>query len=449
MITDWANTEQDRELVSRLKALSNDSQRYWEFRLQAKREAVHGLLQYPAMMIPHMQAALLEEVHRVRGASQRVLDPFVGAGTMLTETMRRGLDFTGFDINPLALLACKVKAGPYHVESLTEKTEGLVAAIFADKARSYAVKFSGQAKWFSSAASIGLSRIRRAIENEPTLWARRFFWLALAETIRQCSNSRTSTYKLHIRAEDDLRSSKMDVVSTFNGIVKANLQRAIHQKDKLLEAGVLSRGHYAGKIDINFQDSSAIDRRRVKSRYDLLFTSPPYGDNVTTIPYGQFSYLALKWIPIVDIDASLPSALNETTHSIDSASLGGSLKRADEKAKEISERSKSFRGLYEILSRENISASKRLSSFCFDLHRCIDSVYDLMNPDGYMVWTLGNRSIAGRRVPLDNIVWDLLESKGAERVAEIIRAIPSKRMPNRNKQSETMCSETVVIARCN
>jgi hypothetical protein len=448
MITDWAGTPKDRELVSRLQALSNERQQYWDFRLQAKRHAVHGLIQYPAMMIPQMQAALLEEVHETHGPAQKVLDPFVGAGTMLTETMRRGLDFTGFDINPLALLACKVKAGPYHIDSLTEKTRCLFELIDTDIGRTYAVTFPGQAKWFTSSACIALSRVRRAIERETAIWARRFYWLALAETIRQCSNSRTSTYKLHVKPEEEIKFTNVDVVSIFKGVVTTNLERAKAQKQRLQEAGVLTRGHYAGDININYQDSSSINQNRIKTRFDLLFTSPPYGDNLTTIPYGQFSFLALKWIPIVDIDPSLTNELNKTTHSIDSASLGGSLKLAQEKAKELSEFSQSFRNLYKEIEKENVSASKRLASFCFDLHRCINSVVGLMARDAYMVWTLGNRSIAGRRVPLDKIVWNLLESKGAERVVEIVRAIPSKRMPVRNKQSETMCSETVIIARC-
>lgn len=40
-------------------------------------------------------------------------DPFVGSGTVLTETMLKGLRFWGTDINPLSILSSMVKKGPF------------------------------------------------------------------------------------------------------------------------------------------------------------------------------------------------------------------------------------------------------------------------------------------------------------------------------------------------
>ena len=41
-----------------------------------------------------------------------VYDPFAGSGTVMLESLYRGLDFHGSDINPLAILLCQVKADP-------------------------------------------------------------------------------------------------------------------------------------------------------------------------------------------------------------------------------------------------------------------------------------------------------------------------------------------------
>ena len=40
----------------------------------------------------------------------RVLDPFAGVGTTLIEALKHGDDAVGFEINPYAALACRVKA---------------------------------------------------------------------------------------------------------------------------------------------------------------------------------------------------------------------------------------------------------------------------------------------------------------------------------------------------
>ncbi len=72
-------------------------------------------------------------------------------------------------------------------------------------------------------------------------------------------------------------------------------------------------------------------RQRSKKKYDLLISSPPYGDNATTVTYGQFSYLPLQWIDLDDINESVDKELLNLQNKIDSSSLGGSLKEAAEK----------------------------------------------------------------------------------------------------------------------
>lgn len=447
MITSWAHTTIDQRIVHRIEEISAGNSDYWSFRKSARRGGAHGLIQYPAMMIPSMQGQLLEIVSEAHENVRSVLDPFVGGGTMLTETMELGLDFTGFDINPLAILACKVKAGPFPTAHVGLAVEHVLSRIAADARRNFEVTFEGQHKWFSRGASIGLSRIRRAITECEDLWMRRFSWLAMAETIRRCSNSRTSTYKLHVRPEHE-RTSKSDIVlQTFSDVMTANARKIEDQKTSFSNRELLEQGHYKGQVGVIFQDVAKLDELQQNTQHQLLFTSPPYGDNTTTIPYGQFSYLALNWIPLIDIDPAIPPDLNKNTHAIDTASIGGSLKGADVKAEELAVRSRTFRTFLEEIEGVKTSHGKRLSSFCFDLDRCVRALAKQVEENGYMVWTLGNRSLAGRRVPLDEIVWDLLEGAEISRVAQFTRPIPSKRMPARNGNSETMDREIVLIGR--
>jgi 16S rRNA G966 N2-methylase RsmD len=447
MITSWAHTPIQRQIIARIEKLTHVESDYWSFRNNAQRCGVHAIFRYPAMMVPTMQAKLLEIVREGRSDMNRVLDPFVGSGTMLTEAMAQGLDFTGFDINPLAILACKVKAGPFSTNRIAMHTVELLSRIDSDKRTAFEISFAGQSKWFTKGASIGLSRIRRAIQNVDDIWLRRFYWLCMAETIRHCSNSRTSTYKLHIRPDVDTTASMSSVLEAFSGTVKSNVLKVLSHYLSLQEEGLLcSQGQYRGHVELKLQDSSKIDSNKSNKKFDLLFTSPPYGDNSTTITYGQFSYLSLNWIPLADIDISIPLDINKNTHSIDSASMGGSVRGAEQKAEFLFGKSGSFREIYRALARDNPSGAKRLSSFCFDLHNSVESVTGVMSKKGYMVWTLGNRTIAGKRVPLDEIVFEFLESYEVSRVAKFSRPILSKRMATRNNCSDTIHDEIVVIA---
>lgn len=445
MITSWAQTQTDHQIIAKIGEVSGNNTDYWAFRKNARREGVHGLIRYPAMMVPTMQARLLEILREAHGEACTVLDPFVGGGTMLTESMEQGLNFVGYDINPLAILSCKVKSGPFSVLFLKERIARLLAFIARDRGRAYEVSFPGQSKWFTKGACIGLSRIHRAIREEGDLWTRRFFWLSMAETIRRVSNSRTSTYKLHIRPGHEIDCTADAAISAFTEVVSTNANRVITQQQVFEENGVLTEGRYAGNVGVMYQDVTQLDPSGIEHQCDLLFTSPPYGDNATTIPYGQFSYLSLKWIPLEDIDEAIPEHVNSNTHAIDTSSIGGSLKKTKDKAEALAPRSTAFRDFYHELGDENSSYAKRLSSFCFDLHDSIESLSHLVASNGYMVWTLGNRSLDGKRVPLDSIVLEFLEAHGLRRVAQFLRPIPSKRMPTRNSCSDTMHDEIVLI----
>jgi hypothetical protein len=240
----------DNAIRTRLvkNALNDDN--YWAFKGRAVREKAHALIQYPAMMVPEMQGELIDAVIGESKTITRVFDPFVGSGTSLTEAMFRGMEFTGVDINPLALLSCKVKAGPFYITALQAKSESLIESIKTDKSTKIAVAFPNRDKWFRKPVQIQLSRIRRSIQLEAMPWARRFFWLAFAEAVRQCSNSRTSTFKLHIKSQTDIDNSDRSAIIIFSDILESNLKEYAAQATMLKERSLLVNGSYARKTDV-------------------------------------------------------------------------------------------------------------------------------------------------------------------------------------------------------
>ncbi|MEQ8971409.1 MAG: DNA methyltransferase [Coleofasciculus sp. C1-SOL-03] len=61
-----------------------------------------------------------------------VLDPFAGVGTTLVESALIGHDGVGFEINPYAALACRVKVNAYKLDP--EDIQSKVRVAKADKA---------------------------------------------------------------------------------------------------------------------------------------------------------------------------------------------------------------------------------------------------------------------------------------------------------------------------
>lgn len=435
---------QDRELLERIEAYSIKDEEYWSFRGRSKRHHCHDLIQYPAMMIPEMQGELIDAVLQSDSNVHRVFDPFVGSGTTLGEAMCRGLDFFGVDINPLSILACEVKSGPLYIKKLKEKASAILDVIKNDDSTHIEVEFDGINKWFIYRAQVELSAIYRAIKNEPSKWARKVFWLSMSSTVRAVCNSRSSTYKLHIKTDKQVEATP-SAIDVFEKKLLKNIDSIGAQKRIFNERNVLKVA--SSVSDVVIRNANSADKIRASFKCDLLISSPPYGDNQTTVTYGQFSYLPLKWIDLKDIDNLTKKGLLAHKSAIDSMSLGGSIKGSAAKYEEIKERSASLVSSVEDVRSVNPSNIKKLISFVYDLDSSLSSSINLLRDDAYMIWTLGNRRISNIEIPLDKIMRELLEFRGCHFVHELARDIPSKRMAIRNQIASTMGKESILIMR--
>ena len=150
----------DSELIRLLAERAGEDPNYWDFRHRARRSAMHGLGQYPAMMVPGVQSDMVGVLSELHGRHALMLDPFVGSGTTMLEAMRRGLHFLGQDLNPLAVLMSRTKAGPFDLDGLRNEVERVVADARNDDGLCDA-DFPGIDKWFTEDSATALSRLRR------------------------------------------------------------------------------------------------------------------------------------------------------------------------------------------------------------------------------------------------------------------------------------------------
>jgi hypothetical protein len=438
----------DEELASQIDAYSDD---FWASINRDPREDIHAYFQYPAMMVPGIQRELIKVVRELQPMIRNILDPFVGAGTTMTDCMPLALNFTGQDINPLAVLVSRAKMGPFFHKALPVKVERVLEWIEVDKANQIEADFSTLDKWFQPEVQLELSRIRRAIRSENQLWARRFMWVALAEAVRLTSNSRTSTYKLHTRPGDEIESREISAIEIFRDILSQNLDDFLGFRDVLNEARRLRRGRYTGKLSVHLQDSAVgiLPPPDCAKQYDLLITSPPYGDNTSTVPYGQHSYLPLQWIDLEDIDKKASDGdWLRTTQEIDRRSLGGKRPRKlDPFVKHLAERSSSYKTTVDLLMEQPRDRRSRVTTFSYDLDKTLDPIVSSLRRNAYLMWIVGNRHVGGIEIPTDDILIEFLERRQVILVTRATRRIVFRRMAARNRISSMMRQEHVLVFR--
>jgi hypothetical protein len=435
------------QLKNRLEAYPSE---FWASLDRDPREDIHAYLQYPAMMVPGIQRELVHLVHGLQPDISEVFDPFVGAGTTMTACIHEGLNFTGYDINPLAVLVSRAKMGPFVQGALLESANRVLRLARADSLTQTEAGFVSIDKWFRPEAQVDLSRIRRAIRLESHLWVRRFLWVALAETVRLVSNSRTSTYKLHIRPPGEINTRTISAIETFEAVTRKNLDALRNFRSVIDKAGHLEKDNYSGTLDIRLVDSS-IATRSIESgkKYDLLITSPPYGDSTSTVAYGQFSYLPLQWIDLDDIDGSATDrALLRTTQEIDRRSLGGSTPRNLESiVVRMNERSEAFRQTVNLLEDQPRDRTARISVFFGDMDRALDNILQRLREGAYMIWIVGNRHVGNLEIPMDQILTELLAIRKTTLVTSVPRRILFRRMAARNQITTMMRQEHIMVFR--
>lgn len=366
---------------------------------------IHGTVLYPATMVAPMQHDILKKLINPN-IHINIFDPFHGSGTALYEsaTISKNINIFGCDINPLANLITKVKLQGV-TNNIYNDIETLEFQIENDKCADSNHNFKNINKWFRQDIINSLSIIRRSIMFITDDKNRLYFWYCLSDLIRKYSNTRSSTYKLHSKPLYSIKNIKNNVIKDYLDSVKNNVPMFEHSYNNftLYKDDIL-------KIIKNFKNNY----------FDITITSPPYGENATTVPYGQFSMLPLYWIDNKDLE--LEGWELENYSKIDNASLGSKKRIAKFNNFEYSL-------LEPYLTKISDSKKQKVINFFDDYFYFLKEICRVTNK--YIVMTLGNRTVDGININLTDITKKYIGKKEFISIDYGKRQIPNKRIPNK------------------
>lgn len=433
--------KQIRTIKKNIKSISSETLNGENY---SRDDFARGILNYPAMMVPSVQEPIIKSVSEAIPGRISLLDPFMGASNTLVTGMKLGMNVFGQDINPLSILLSQVKTTYYEKNVLLDAEKRILSSITKDRGRTIPIDFSNIDKWFPIEVQVDLAKIYKAISKETDLSIRRFFWVVMAEVIRLSSNDRTSTFKLHVRSQQEIDARSVSAINSFKAVSKRNIKGVVDYLSVIAEKGFIKNGKYTRKASVEWADTSS--EIKSKEQFNLLVTSPPYGDNQTTVTYGQFSYLPLQWIPASDIHSSISMDYLRSTMEIDYKSLGGTKKtNIEEIEKKVFKKSPTLKKFINQFNTEEKLKAQKVTRFVSDLDKCIDNMLTKMQDDSYLIWTIGNRNVNKQVVQNDLILTELMKSKGVNLFTDLDRDILSKRMPGRNNFSDTMSKEKILI----
>ncbi|MEM3423849.1 MAG: DNA methyltransferase [Nitrososphaeria archaeon] len=378
---------------------------------------VYGIHPYPAMFHFMVVRRLIKEFSE---EGDLVLDPFMGSGVVGTECLINNRRFVGYDINPLAVMIAKVRSTPLS-RGILLKRLGMIEEIYR-RTSPELISFPNIHYWFKEDVINDLSKLRRVILNIEEVEIRNFFLVIFSEVIRKVSNAEYSEFKLLRRKKD----RELSVIKTF---IETSLKN-IELMGKFYET--LS----VRNADIILEERNILNGIPLKDEsVNLVITSPPYGDSKTTVAYGQFSRLSLRWLGIEEnVDKiSLGSKPKNIIYNLPSEILYKVLEKIEEKDEK---------------------RAKEVFSFYEDLFNAISLIAKKVKKNGYVCFVVGNRRVKKEELPTDKISADFFEYNGFLHQKTIVRAISNKRMPIENsptnikgEKDSTMRYEYIVILR--
>ena len=237
-------------------------------------EGVHGIHPYPAMMVYPIAKNLISTYSN---EEELVLDPFVGSGTVLVESLLQNRNSIGLDLNPLALLLSKVKTTPLFNVNLEKFLEQILASE-GNSNELVQPDFFNLEFWFGQNVINSLSTLLMEIDKITSPDVKSFFKVAFSETVRSVSKTKNGEFKL-VRMKGHVNFDP-NVYGTFKKIALRNIF-------KIQNTYIMKPSAKVRILDWDSRIAPPIENKSV----DLILTSPPYGDSRTTVAYGQFSRL--------------------------------------------------------------------------------------------------------------------------------------------------------------
>ena len=468
----------DEQLVEYLKKLPAD---YWDFRDDDTHGYTHGIHSYPAMMVSPISKNIIDIVKQFKHVDS-LFDPFAGSGTVLVEGMLAGIPtVAGNDINPLALLLSKVKTTPidrtelqneyielknrldtlynkydfliYFVDDYIVKTKGLDltskdgwgcdAPIYLDEFyQEYqltlkAPTFKNIGYWFRPRVIFELTLIKSAIAETSNKDVRDFFSVAMSEIIRLVSNRRNGEFKMFRMTPEKVAKFNPDTKQEFIKILERNIDKMSDFTDAYDYLSVTPQ------VTIFREDACKLPSVPTDT-YDLIVTSPPYGDSRTTVAYGEYSRLSMQWLDIFELT-------EKEIMSVDRTLMGGQKYR---NGFEYTVKSSVLRDILDRIKDVDLERAGDVFSFYNDLEQSIAAIAEKTKKDGYQFWVVANRTVKGEVIPTDKIIEEISQHYGLQYVYTIDRNIVNKVMPSANsptnevgKTSSTMTVEHIVVLR--
>ena len=381
----------------------------------------HKIHPYPAMLHPLLVDYLIKKYAQ---KDDIIFDPFCGSGVTLVQSAVSGHYSIGFDINPLALLIAKVKTDKYDINKLKGEYADFKKSVLKTN-KTDIPEIKNIDYWYTKDVITDLGKIRSVLKKSNYKY-QDFFVINFAYICRKQSLTRNGEFKRY-RVEEEK-------IKTFENKV---FEKLFEHIESMID--IFSKSDIPKKDSRPMLANSEISISP-KIRYNLVITSPPYGDSRTTVAYGEYSSFGLEWTDDLNNYGS-------NDYKVDKESIG--------KVETLNAELNKYKLLTETLNNISKIDKKRADEVLYfynGYYNVVRNVVKNLSKKGRVCFIVGNRTVKGYQIPMDQITASFLESMGLRFEGIFVRDILNKVMPSQNSPTnkrgaklQTMLNEYIVV----
>lgn len=395
---------------------------------------IYSLGFQPAKSIPEIPRWFL---HKYVSCPCTVLDPFVGSGTSIIESLTYGASIYWLDYNPLSRLICQVKTTKFEYSEVVKESARIISQVQKEGKAPETINFANKDFWFQKPVQEALELLRKQI-FESSEQVQPLLLLAFSLTVRKTSDMNDGMILAAKRSNVTPipKRSRADVFRYF----QMYLNQAI---EAVFEWQVISK-----KSGVTAQELSSQDSRFLEGDWvcDAVITSPPY---INAIDYVWASKFELHWLGMVKDD--------KDRLGLYSKEIGTErISRQECKELGITEIPHLDQLITDIYTGKNYQATKGQNElrarvvyqYFMDMKSHFVSSFLHLSPGGYYCFAIGDVSkICGVDIPVASLLSEIASQVGFREQFRFHLLLKNRRLniPRNVKWAGTIKHDTVVV----
>ena len=244
---------------------------------EQKELLIHKVHVYPAKFPSLIAQKAFEYASNYNYEVNRVADIFCGCGTVAVEACRKGYDFYGCDLNPVAVLLAEVKTTQYKRDEIERIGKKIIDNFNRNEHKDTFQSANERLKyWYVESQYNELYHLKQLIDTfDMSDDYHKLFLCIFSSILKPTSKWLTKSIKPQVDPNKEVHC----VIETFEKQLKIFI-KAIEQED------------YKGENEVEIQRMNVLDIEK-EAYVDLVVTSPPY---VTSYEYADLHQLSSLWL---------------------------------------------------------------------------------------------------------------------------------------------------------